>query len=63
MRLAAEVVYMVAQQAQEDLLLLEVVVLQIVLLEALELQILVVAEDLVDMDQIMAMAAMAVQVL
>jgi hypothetical protein len=53
----------VVQQAQEDLLLLEVVVLQIVLLEALELQILVVAEDLVDMDQLMAMAAMAVQVL
>jgi hypothetical protein len=52
----------VVQQAQEDLLLLEVVVLQIVLLEALELQILVVAEDLVDMDQLMAMAAMAVLV-
>jgi hypothetical protein len=62
MLLAAEVVYLVVQQAQEDLLLLEVVVLQIILLEALELQILVVAEDLVDMDQLMAMAAMAVLV-
>jgi hypothetical protein len=47
---------------QEVLLLLEVVVPQIILLEALVLQILVVVEDLVDMDQIMAMAAMAVLV-